>query len=380
MPGPYSVALPYFSKKDISWVKDNVETVLTKRLSTGPFVHELEKKFAKLVGTKYAVCVNTCTSALEISLKALGLKEGDEVITPAETFIATGMAVTLNGGKVVFAEIDPESFCLSLDEVKRRLTRKTKGVMLVHFAGNMSKDTLEIQKFCKKKGLFLIEDAAHAHGASINRKMAGSIGNAGCFSFFSTKIMTMGEGGMITTNSRKLYKFAISLRERGQSLHSKKELYSFPWRSCRVPEISAILGLSQLSNLKKSLEIRNKIASVYNKAFEKCEDLNTLKSPKNIRNAHWKHITIINNSRMPRNKLRDVLKKHYNISINWAYNPPLHLQPVYRKLYKTKKGLLPITESVMKRHFHLPMHVGVSVNDAKFIAESVLEAVKKVRK
>ena len=117
-------------------------------------MREFEESFARLVGTKYAVCVNTCTSALEISLKALGLKQDDEVIVPAETFIATGMAVTLNGGRVVFAEIDPKSFCITLDEIKRRISRRTKGIMLVHFAGNMSHDTLEIQRFCKAKGLF----------------------------------------------------------------------------------------------------------------------------------------------------------------------------------------------------------------------------------
>ena len=150
----YKVALPYFSKKDISWIKEKVAVVLNGQLSTGRFVREFEESFARLVGTKYAVCVNTCTSALEISLKALGLKQDDEVIVPAETFIATGMAVTLNGGRVVFAEIDPKSFCITLDEIKRRISRRTKGIMLVHFAGNMSHDTLEIQRFCKAKGLF----------------------------------------------------------------------------------------------------------------------------------------------------------------------------------------------------------------------------------
>lgn len=380
MPRQHKVAMPYFSENDISWVKKKVGAVLKNRLSTGPVVREFEQKFAKFIGAKYAVCVNTCTSALEISLKAAGLKAGDEVIVPAETFIASGMAVTLNGGKVVFAEIDPKSFCLNLDEIKRRLTKRARGVILVHFAGNMSEDTLKIRKFCRQKGLFLIEDAAHAHGASISGEMAGSVGDTGCFSFFSTKIMTMGEGGMLTTNNKNIYRIALSLRERGQSLHSKKELYSFAWRSCRIPEISALLGLSQLSHLKKSIGIRNKIANEYNEALRDSQDFTVLETPENIINAYWKHITVIKNGRITRKKLKSILKDEYNIDINWAYDPPLHLQPVYRKLYKTRKGLLPVTEKVMKRHFHLPMHVGISVSDAKYIAESVLKAAESIKK
>ncbi|GBE04758.1 L-glutamine:2-deoxy-scyllo-inosose aminotransferase [bacterium BMS3Abin10] len=375
----YKVALPYFSEKDISWIKEKVGVVLRGQLSTGPFVHEFEKQFATFMGTKYAVCVNTCTSALEISLKVLGLKKGDEVIVPAETFIATGMAVTLNGGKVVFAEIDPTSFCLNLKEVKRRISKKTRGVILVHFGGYMSHETIEIQKFCRQKGLFLIEDAAHAHGSSIDGKMAGSIGDTGCFSFFSTKIMTTGEGGMLTTNSKKIYDFAVALRERGRALNSGKELYSFEWRSCRVPEISALLGLNQLSHLNESIRIRNKITSIYNKEFRKTDALTTLTVPSNVRNAYWKHITIINDKRIARKKLAEILKVRYRIDINWAYDPPLHLQPVYRKMYRLRKGFLPVTENIMERHFHLPLHVGISANDAKYIAESVLEAAEKIR-
>ncbi len=376
----YKVALPFFSEKDISWIKKNVSVVLKGQLSTGRFVREFEEKFARLIGTKYAVCVNTCTSALEISLKALGLKQDDEVIVPAETFIATGMAVTLNGGRVVFAEIDPKSFCLNLDEIKRRISRRTKGVILVHFAGNMSHDTLEIQRFCKAKGFFLVEDAAHAHGSSIYGRMAGSIGNTGCFSFFSTKIITTGEGGMLTTNNKKIYDFAVALRDRGRTLHSNKELYSFAWRSCRVPEISALLGLSQLFHLDESIEIRNKIAAIYDNEFNNNKILSTLLIPEYIRNAYWKHITVINDRTVSREKLAKCLKTNYRIDINWAYNPPLHLQPVYRQMYNTKKGLLPVTENIMQRHFHLPMHARILPRDAEFIAKSVLKTIEEIKK
>ena len=375
----YNVAEPYFSNKDIAWIKKNIETVLRGQLSTGPYVRELEEKFAKTVGTKYALCVNTATFALEISVKALGLEEKDEVIIPAETFIATGMAVTLNGGKVVFGEVNPQTFCMDLDEIKKRHTKKTRGVILVHFGGNMSPDTIKIKNYCKRHRLFLIEDAAHSHGSSIDGRKAGSIGDTACFSFFPTKIMTMGEGGMLTTSSKKIYDFAKSLRERGRKIGSKVEIYDYPWRSGRVPEISAVLGINQLSNLQKCIEKRKKIANIYNQAFERSGDISALPEFAGVENAYWKHITLIENKRINRKRLAHILDQEYNVKINWAYDPPLHLQPVYQKIYGKLKGTLPITEDIMSRHFHLPMHVLLSQKDANYIAHSVLEAIEKIK-
>ena len=375
----YHVAMPYFSDEDIAWIQEKVGKVLRGKLSTGPYVKEFEEKFAEAMGTKYAVCVNTCTTALEISVRNFNIQEEDEVIVPVETFIASGMAVTLNGGKVVFAEIDPNTFNLSLAEIKKRKTNKTKGVMLVHFGGYMSPDTLDIQKYCRDNGLFLIEDCAHAIGSSIGGEKAGSIGDTGCFSFFSTKIMTTGEGGMLTTNSKEIYNFAIALRERGRSMDDPSEIYAYSWRSGRVPEITALLGLSQLSHLDDWLELRNQIAGEYNTTFKDSTDLDTIRDPENVFNAYWKHITVIQNKDIDRVELARILKQDYGVHINWAYGPALHLQPVYRDMYGIKDGYLPVTEEVMNRHFHLPMQVTITVDDAKFIANSVLEAVENIK-
>jgi len=373
------VAMPYFSEEDISWIQDKVGDVLRKKLSTGPYVKEFEEKFAARIGSKYAVFLNTCTTALEISAKYFDLKPEDEVIVPVETFIASGMAVTINGGKVVFAEIDPTTFNLSLEEVKKRTTDKTKGVVLVHFAGNMSPDTLAIKQYCKDKGLFLIEDCAHSPGAEIEGQMSGNIGDTGCFSFFSTKIMTTGEGGMLTTNSKDIYDYALAHRERGRTLRSDIEEYSFSWRSGRVPEISALLGLSQLSHLDEWVKFRNKIADVYETVLAKSNDVTTIKTPENVYNAYWKHISIIENKAIDRKELSAILKKDYGININWAYGPPLHLQPVYRNLCDTQEGDFPVSEEIMNRHFHLPMHVDLTLKDAEFIANSVLEVIEKIK-
>ena len=146
----YNVASPYFSNTEKKRIIQNTQKVLEGRLSTGPYTKKFEKKFAKFIGCKFAVFLNSCTSALEIAVKSLNLNSSDEVIVPCETFIATGMAVTSQGAKVVFANINPETFCIDLDEIKKKRTKKTKALMLVHFGGYMPNDLKGIVSYCKK--------------------------------------------------------------------------------------------------------------------------------------------------------------------------------------------------------------------------------------
>ena len=376
----YNVAGPYFSKKDISWILKETKNVLNGKLSTGPYTAKFEKLFARFIGVKYAVFLNTCTSALEIAVHSLKLKKGDEVIVPCETFIATGMAVTSQGGKVVFANINKNTFCLDLNEIKKKFNKKTKAVMLVHFGGYMPFDILKIKKFCKEKKITLIEDCAHAVGSELNGIKAGAIGDIGCFSFFATKTITTAEGGMFTTDSRKLYKLALSLRERGRDWDKKGELYGIGWRSCRVSEISAVMGLSQFSNINKIISHRSKICKIYNDEIKKCPYLYALPILKNSKLSIWKHITLLNHRKLNRLKILEILKKKYNIHINWAYDPPLHLQPVYKSKYLIKRKQFLKTENLMKKHFHLPLTMMISLKDAKNIVKTLIYEVNNIVK
>ncbi len=376
----FQVASPYFSNQDKKWILKRTNEVLDKKLSTGPFSKKFEEKFAKFIGVKYAVFLNTCTSALEISVRYLNLKKNDEVIVPCETFIATGMAVSSQGGKVVFANINPKTFCIDLDEIKKRTTKKTKALMLVHFGGYMPHDILEIKKYCKRKKISIVEDCAHAIGSEVRGLKAGSIGTSGCFSFFSTKTITTGEGGMLTTNDKKLYNFALSLRERGRDWKKNGELYSIGWRSCRVPEICAVMGLSQFSHIKKINLHRKKICKIYEKEINKTNFLTCLPLINNSNMSIWKHITVINDNKLKREKLAKVIRDKHGIIINWAYDPPLHLQPVYKKLIPNTKKKFKNTEILMKKHFHLPLHMQISEKNAKFIITKVIEECKTILK
>ena len=190
----------YFPEGDRKKILKQVNEILESgQLTLGKYTKEFEEEFAKYVGVKYAVAVNSGTSALEIPLRALGI-QGFSVIVPTNTFFATPASVIHAGGKVIFADMT-ENLCLDPDSVKQKIQKDTRGIIIVHIGGVVPPQITEIQAICHEHNLFLIEDAAHAHGSTLNGKSAGTFGDAAAFSFYPTKVMTSGEGGMIVTNS-----------------------------------------------------------------------------------------------------------------------------------------------------------------------------------
>ena len=377
----YTIAFPYFPEQEIEEILNKIRNILEGKspLSMGPYVKKFEDEFAKYIGSKYAIATNSCTSALEIALRSIGLKEGDEVVVPVETFIATGSSVVREKGKIVFAEIEPNTFCLSLRDLKNKVSNKTKAVIVVHMAGLITPDIWEIKDFCKKRGIFLIEDAAHAHGAMIDGVKAGNIGDIGCFSFYPTKIMTSAEGGMITTNNEELYKKGKSFRNRGIDVNANVEIYSEIGSNNRMSELHALLGLSQLKHIEKFISHRNKIAKIYNSELEEMEKeggvLSIIKNPSNIRHSYWRYIVKLS-EKIDRNLLRQKMLKK-GIAIDWPYDPPLHLQPVFKKLYGTKEGMMKRSEQAMKRHVCLPIHLKITEEDAMYIVSEFKKILKK---
>ena len=369
----YSTVCPYFPEEEIPKILDKIKDVLQNKemLTMGRYVKEFEKKFSNYIGTKYGIATNSCTSALETALRCINVRNR-EVIVPTQTFIATGSSVVNAGGKVVFADVNPNNYNISLKSIKEKITNKTRAVIVVHFAGLITEEIFEIKELCKENNIYLIEDCAHAHGASINGIKAGNIGDIGCFSFYATKIMTTGEGGMITTNDKELYHKMASIRNRGIDTGSDKEIYVNIGSNYRMTEICAILGLSQLKYLDKFIKHRNKIAKIYNETFEKLEEKNLveiIKYSKNITHSYWRYVLKLS-EKIDRKKLQGILLKK-RIKIDWPYDPPLHLQPVFRKIYKTCEGLLPIAEKEMKRHICIPIHLKINENDAVYISETI---------
>lgn len=376
----YTTTKPYIPPEDIPSILDEIRLVLENKemLTMGRHVQEFERQFSEYVGTKYGIATNSCTTGLESILRAINVK-GHEVVLPTQTFIATGSSVVNAGGIPIFCDINTYDYNASFNSIKEHVTPKTKAVILVHFGGLINQDIWEIKEYCEDRNLYLIEDCAHAHGATIDSTKAGNIGDVACFSFFATKIITTGEGGMVTTNNEELYQIISSLRNRGIDINSKYEIFSRIGSNYRMPEINAIIGLSQLNHLDEFLMHRRTIAKIYDQYLEELEDqgyVEMIKRPKNVENSFWRY-TIKLNKAEERNLLKESLLKK-DIKIDWPYDPPLHLQPVFREMYGISEGWLPIAESEMKRHICLPMNMNITQSGAESIIKKISEEIKNL--
>ena len=365
------MADPWFCEADRVRIRRGVEEILSGALSMGPNVRAFEHEFARLVGVRHAIAMSSCTAALETALGALGVSAGDEVIVPCETFIATGMAVHLAGGVPVFAEISESTFCLDLEDVKARLSSRTRGIILVYMAGLIPPNILEFRKFCDDHGLFLIEDAAHAPGAR-RGKVAGAFGQAGCFSFFPTKVITAGEGGMLTTDDDAVAEYARSLRNRGIDMNADVERYCLPGRNIRMTEMAALVGRVQLSHLTEYLEQRRRVAAIYRDELGGNTEIRLIVPDDTHASSYWKVPALLPDG-TDRSGVTKALKRA-GIIVDWTYQPALHLQPVFRQIYATHEGLLPRSEQLLSRHICLPCHPRISDDDARYVA-TTLKAV-----
>jgi dTDP-4-amino-4,6-dideoxygalactose transaminase len=369
---------PYFTEKDIKDISNEVCSILRSgRLILGPYTQKFEEEFRKYCGVKHAIAVSSCTSALEITLRYFNVKDR-EVIVPTNTFIATANAVIYAGGTPILIEMQPETLCLNPNDLFEKMTAKTKGVIVVHIAGLPCPDTEKIAVFCQEKGLFLIEDAAHAHGALLNGRRAGSLGDAGCFSFYPTKDMTTGTGGMITTDDDDLADYAISLRHHGVSktvgVGKDPNIIANLGNDWLMDEISALLGLYQLKVLEDNIQLRNDVARKYGEALGKMEGVELFRVPGNIRHSYYKYPILLTKS-IDKPKLVATMKNAYNVAIGSAYDPPCHLQPIYQQLFGFRRGMFPVAEDILGRTCSLPMYAQITDKEINYVLQSLQAAL-----
>lgn len=369
-----SMADPHFGKEDREWIHRELDLILDGTLSMGLNVRAFEQEFAALVGVRHAVAMNSCTAALEAALLAAGIS-GREVIVPAETFIATGMAVHMSGGTPVFAEISEATLCLDLEDTKRRVTSRTAAIIIVHMAGLITPDIHNLRNFCDDKGLMLIEDAAHSPGARCGSNEAGSLGHVGCFSFFPTKVITAGEGGMLTTDDDEIAAFARSYQHRGRDMSSAEEIYIQPGRNVRMTELAALLGRVQLSHLNEFIQKRRTLAAIYQRELEEVNEIRLVLPLEMESSSFWK-VPMLLDSSLDRRPITKYMAER-GISVDWAYQPALHLQPVFRALYNTTEGMLPRTEDLLSRHLCLPCHPRMQVEDVVRVVDTLKSAIKE---
>jgi perosamine synthetase len=373
---PLTTAFPYFPPEEQQWLAGELSQILNGMLAMGPRVAQFEREFAAYCGQPYGIAFPSCTSSMEAALQAFGVGPGDEVLVPVETFIATGMAVSLVGATPIFTEISPRTFSMDFDDALSRVSERTRGAIVVHFGGFISPQLPAFVEMMHDTGRFVIEDAAHAPGAELNGQKAGSLADAGCFSFYPTKVMTTGEGGMLVTAREDLAKTVRSLQLRGRDLDHPEERYVLGGRNNRFTEIAAAMGLSQLRTLPEFLSRRRRVAAIYDEMLLSSELFVPLLAEDGSVPSYWRYVAMPTVG-LDRVALRDRLAAD-RITIDWAYDPPLHLQPFYQESLGTQPGMLPRSESILSRHICLPVHARMRDNDAEFVAQRLLFHVSEL--
>lgn len=361
--------IPNFPEEDIPKILEKLkEPLLSGFLTQGPNVQEFEERWRRYIGTRHAIAVNSCTAALHIALECIGIGKGDEVIVPSNTFVSTANVVLFCSAKPIFAEIDPRTFNINPGDIENMITEKTKAIIPVHLAGQPC-EMDQIMKIAKEHNLYVFEDAAHAHGSVYHGKKCGTFGIANSFSFYPTKVMAGAEGGIITTDNNEIAERARRLRNCGRGGMGPLEITDIGY-NYRMNELQAILCLYQMDNLEMLLERRKKIADYYTEGLDEIEGI---ESPYKIDDVKCSYYTYIIKVNSDRDKLRERLN-HRGIGTSIMYHP-VHLQPVYRKLFGYKEGMLPITEKVSKRVMSLPIYPKMSDDDVDYVISALKEEV-----
>lgn len=376
-------SLPYIPYGKQTIEEDDVQAVIdslcSNWITTGPSVQEFEHQFAEYIGVKEAVAVCNGTAALHSAIYALGIRPGDEVIVPVITFVASANCVLYSGGKPILADVEPDTLLLDIEDVKRKITPKTKAIIAVDYAGQTCAYT-ELNSLANQHGLHLISDACHALGARFNNKMAGSIASISTFSFHPVKHITTGEGGMAVTNDSELAEHMRQFRSHGVNVDFKARTENNTWYyemvdlgyNYRLTDFQCALGISQLKKFPQWLQIRQELAKFYDQAFQSIngiEPLSTLNG-----NEHAYHLYVIKVikercgiSRMELfNKLRE-----QNIGVNVHYIP-LHYHPYYKQNVPSAALSYPNAEKAYEQIISLPIHQNMTKDDANRVVESIL--------
>lgn len=365
--------------------RDNLDEVLNSgRFLQGPFVEEFEQKWADYVGTKHAVAVTNGTAAIQLSLKALGMEPGDEVIVPSLTFGSTATAVVHQGGIPVFADIDREIYTLDHTDLERCVSDETFAIMPVHLYGHPA-EMDEIRTFADEHDIYVIEDAAQAHGASYKSEMVGSIGNVGCFSFYATKNITTGEGGIITTDNAAIAKNIRMLRSHGMSNRDKHVTLGYNYR---MSELNGAIGTAQIDRLEELNKRRKEISE---RLLSELSDLEWLE-PATVRN-YVDHAYFWAPFEVQTEEIGITGKEVWSelgdmgVETRHRYNIPLYDQPVFKQHRGFNSDFpwrenpndhdynlsLPNVEAVVGDMIGLPNHPNLTEGDIEYVIKCVRE-------
>jgi dTDP-4-amino-4,6-dideoxygalactose transaminase len=372
-----AIAKPYLTEDEAKAAHD---TILTNWITQGPRVAEFEEKFATYVGSKYAVAVSNCTTGLHLAMIVAGVKAGDEVICPTMSYIATANCIMYMGAKPVFAEVDPKTYCMDPADAEKRITSKTKAILIVHQIG-MPADIDAFRAICDKHNLVLIEDAACAAGSSYKGKKIGSHSDLVCFSFHPRKVITTGDGGMVTTNREDYYDRIKLLRQHGMSIndrvrHSSTKVmfedhievgYNY-----RMTDIQAAVGAKQLEKLDWLVAERRKIADKYIAAFKDVDCIELITEADGYFTNHQSFpIYLKKNSPISRNDLMQALLDKGIATRRGIMTS--HRETAYKTMPEFANISLPISEDASDNSMVIPLYVPMDDADVQTVIDRIKE-------
>lgn len=349
--------------------KNVIEAIDTNWLSSaGKFVSEFEDKFSGYLGLKYGVAVSNGTAALHVALLSLGIDKGDEVIVPAFTMAATWLAVLYVGAKPVFVDCEPDTYNIDPNLVEEKITQRTKAIIPVHIYGHPV-DMIPIKKLAQKHKLFIVEDAAEAHGAEYKGKKCGSFGDINCFSFYANKIITSGEGGMLVTNNKKLADKAKRFRDLCHS-SKKRFIHDRLGYNFRLTNLQAAVGVGETANIKKYLNKKQFMAKQYNQLLKNIPGLKLPTTKKYAKNVYWMYAILVDPKQFGINKDRLKVKlKEQGIDTRDFFYPP-NQQPIL-KPYLSRSDKFPNTEFISKTGLYLPSGLAITSEQIKRICQTI---------
>lgn len=362
------VSKPTLTGNEMKYVQQAIATNWIS--SAGSFIRDFEVKFAEVCGAKYGIACANGTVAMHLAMATLGLEADDEVIIPTFTMIATANAVAYCGAKPVLVDMEPNYWQMDVDQVAAKITPRTKAIVPVHIYGHPT-DMDPLRELAQKHGIMIIEDSAEAHGGEYKGQPCGSLGDAAGFSFYGNKIITTGEGGMVTTNNREIAKLAWNLRDHAFS-HERHFWHKFVGFNYRMTNLQAAVGLAQVEQMATFVAQRRQNALEYNCRLSTIPGIRTPAEAPWAKNVYWMYGIMVDEKEygMNRDQLRKVLAD--NGIETRTFFIPMHCQPVYWDAFKGQR--YPVAEDLCKRGFYLPSSSSLALDEIEYVANVIREA------
>lgn len=364
------VCEPYLSGNELKYVADCIETNWIS--SHGKYINEFEHGFAGYCGAEYGISTTSGTTALHLALVSLGIGKDDEVIVPAFTMCASVFAIVYTGAKPVLVDSELETWNMDVSQIEQKITRKTRAIMPVHIYGHPC-DMDPIMDVARKYQLYVVEDAAEAHGAEYKGKRVGGIGDVGCFSFYANKIITTGEGGMIVTRTKELAERARRLRDQAYS-PKKRFIHTDIGFNYRMTNVQAAIGLAQLEKIDDLIQSRIENARQYNSLLREIDGIGLPPQEAWAKNVYWMYSVLIGDGyRMSRDELMVRLREKGIDTRTFFIS--MHHQPAFQKLGLFSGESYPVSEELSRRGMYLPS--GSNLKSEQI--ETVCDAIKRIR-